>query len=146
MIVVIIFFSIIVLWGIIESIRERDAFYVLVNILIGLVASFLLMLVLLMVSAASIPLEDYECVEKRYSMQLLNDGYISITDKSVNYISDNDLHSIDRAQGIAIYYDTDEPYIIVRSYPRIKKESGIWYYCGFPCTPSSYEIHLKENN
>lgn len=146
MIVVIIFFSIIVLWGIIKSIIERDIFYFLINSLVGPVASFLLMLVLLMVSAASVPLDDYECVEKRYPLQQLNDGYISITDKSVNYISDNDLHSIDRALGISIYYDTDKPYIIVRSYPRIKKDSGLWYYCGLPCTPSSYEIHLKETN
>lgn len=146
MIVVIIFFSIIVLWGIIKSIIERDIFYFLTNSLIGLAASFLLMLALLIVSAASVPLDDYECVEKMYPIQQLNDGYISITDKSVNYISDNDLHSIDRGQGISIYYDTDEPYILVRSYPRFKKESGLWYYCGLPCTPSSYEIHLKETN
>ena len=146
MILVIVFFSAIVLWGIIKSIVERDIFYFLANFLIGLAASFLLMLALLTMSAASVPLDDYECVEKRYPIQQLNDGYISITDKSVNYVSDNGLHTIDRAQGISIYYDTDEPYIIVRSYPKIKKDSGIWYYCGLPCTPSSYEIHLKENN
>ena len=145
MILVIVFFSIIVLWGIIQSIIERDPFYFLAHFLIGLAASFLLMLALLIVSAASVPLDDYECVEKRYPIQQLNDGYINITDKSVNYVSDNGLHSIDRAQGISIYYDTDEPYIVVRSYPRIKKGSG-WYYCGLPCTPSSYEIHLKETN
>lgn len=146
MILVIVFFSAVVLWGIIKSIVERDIFYFLANFLIGLAASFLLMLALLMVSAASIPLEDYECVEKKYSIQQLDDNYISITDKSVNYVSDNGLHSIDRAQGISIYYDTDEPYIIVRSYSRFKKESGIWYYCGLPYAQSSYEIHLKENN
>lgn len=146
MIVVIIFFSIIILWGIIKSIIERDIFYFFANFLIGLVASFLLMFTLLIVSAASVPLDNYECVEKKYPIQQLNGGYISVTNSSVNYVSDNSLHTIDRRQGISIYYDTNEPYIVVCSYPRIRKDSGLWYYCGFPCTPSSYEIHLKETN
>lgn len=145
MIVVIIFFVFSIILGIIESFRYHDPFFFIISFPIGIAVSVLLMLGLLVLSTTA-PIENYECVERRYTIQQLNDGYISITDKSVNYISDNDLHSIDRAQGISIYYDTDEPYVLVRSYPRFKKESGLWYYCGLPCTPSSYEIHLKENN
>lgn len=145
MIVVIIFFVFSIILGIIESFRYHDPFFFIISFPIGIAVSVLLMLGLLVMSTTA-PIENYECVERKYTIQQLNDGYISITDKSVNYISDNDLHSIDRGQGISIYYDTDEPYILVRSYPRFKKESGLWYYCGLPCTPSSYEIHLKETN
>lgn len=145
MIVVIIFFVFSIILGIIESFRYHDPFFFIISFPIGIAVSVLLMLGLLVMSTTA-PIENYECVERKYTIQQLNDGYISITDKSVNYISDNDLHSIDRGQGISIYYDTDEPYILVHSYPRFKKESGLWYYCGIPCTPSSYEIHLKETN